>query len=165
MLATLQQFWSYLLGKRSEIKDLDLKDAVMAKVILKIHRTRIDKALIRVPLHDVVQLHKLDRENSMAATQKRIDTLNEHKAEILTDPVLTVERLNAYLPSVSGVKVVQESARSYIAYEGNGRLAALQAVFGESDGVELEVEEYTFKNPAKVLKGLNRVRRMNGFID
>lgn len=165
MLATLEKFWSYLLGKRSEIKDLDVKDAVMAKVILKIHRTRTHKELVRMPLHDVVQLHKLDRENSMAATQKRVDTLNEHKAEILMGPMLTVERLNEYLPSVSGVKVVQESAACYIAYEGNGRLAALQAVFDESDGIELEVEEYYFKNSAKVLKGLNRVRRMNGFID
>ena len=165
MLATLQQFWSYLLGKRSEIKDLDLKDAVMAKVILKIHRTRTHKELVRVPLHHVVQLHKLDRENSMAATQKRVDSLNALKEEILRDPILTVERLNEYLPSVSGIKVVQESASCYIAYEGNGRLAALQEVFEESDGVELEVEEYHFKNSAKVLKGLNRVRRMNGFID
>ena len=164
MLSKLHQFWTYLLGKRSELKDLDAKDAIMAKVILKIHRTRTHKEIIHVPLHSVVQLHKLDRENSMAATQQRVDTLNEQKESILIDPILTKERLHEYLPSVSGIKVVQETTGNYIAYEGNGRLAALQAVFQPSDNIQLEVEQYHFKNPAKVLKGLNRVRRMNGFI-
>lgn len=165
MFSKIQQFFDYLLGKRSELKDLDLKDAVMAKVILKIHRTRTHKEEIQVPLHHVVQLHKLDRENSMAATKARVDTLTEHKEALLDDPIFTRERLMEYLPSVSGIKVVQESPECYIAYEGNGRLAALQTVFNEADGIQLEVEEYHFKNSAKVLKGLNKVRRMNGFIE
>lgn len=165
MLSKLRQFWTYLLGKRSELKDLDAKDAVMAKVILKIHRTRTHKEKITVPLHSVVQLHKLDRENSMAATQQRINDLESQKESILKDSTLSRERLMHYLPSVSGFKVVQETPSRYIAYEGNGRLAALQAVFKESDNIQLEVEQYHFKNPTKVLKGLNRVRSMNGFID
>ncbi len=109
MLSKIQQFFDYLLGKRSELKDLDLKDAVMAKVILKIHRTRTHKEVVFVPLHHVVQLHKLERENSMAATQARVDTLIEHKEALLSDPIFTRERLMEFLPSVSGFKVVQQA--------------------------------------------------------
>ena len=32
------RWWSYLFGKRSELKELDLKDAVLAKTVLDIHR-------------------------------------------------------------------------------------------------------------------------------
>ena len=42
---------AYLLGKRSEIRDLDLKDVVMAKAILDIHRKRLGKEVVAVPLH------------------------------------------------------------------------------------------------------------------
>ncbi len=42
-----------------------------------------------------------------------------------------------------------------IADEGNGRLAALQEVFSPADGITVEVEEYYFKNPSKILRRIN----------
>ena len=76
--------------------------------------------------------------------------------------LLTRAVLGEYLPSVSWVKVVRESENSYIAYEGNGRLAAMQRVFEPADEMLVEVEEYRFRNPAKILRRMNRVRKMNG---
>jgi len=82
---------------------------------------------------------------------------------ILQKKNITRGVLGEYLPSVSWIKVVKEPDDSYISYEGNGRLAALQHVFSPSDGMSVEVEEYYFKNPKKILRRMSRIRRLNGF--
>ena len=60
----MRRFFSYLLGKRSEVSDLDLKDVLLTKAVLDIHRKRTHKALVSVPLFSICQVHRLDRENS-----------------------------------------------------------------------------------------------------
>jgi len=66
------------------------------------------------------------------------------------------------MPSVSWIKVVQDRPGGYLAFEGNGRIAAMQVVFTPSDGIEVEVEQYYFRNTRKIVRRLNRVRRLNG---
>lgn len=155
----------YLLGKRSELEDLDLSDVVMAKAIFDIHRTRTHKEVVRVPLFSLHQIHTLDRDNAIAATRRRIEVLQAHRQELLEARALTCDVLGRVLPSVSWIKVVEAAPGSYLAFEGNGRIEALQAVFGPADGVSVEVEAYRFRNPKKVVRRLNRVRRLNGLIE
>ena len=50
MFAALGQWLRYLLGKRSEVAQMDYKDAYMGKVVLDIHRKRRDKRIVLVPL-------------------------------------------------------------------------------------------------------------------
>jgi hypothetical protein len=155
----------YLLGKRTELEDLDLSDIVMAKAILDIHRKRIGKDVIRVPLFSLRQIHALDRDTAIAATRRRIEVLREHRGELLRQGTLTFDMLGRMLPSVSWIKVVEAERGVYLAFEGNGRIEALQAVFGPDDGIAVEVEAYRFRNPRKIVRRLNRVRRLNGLID
>lgn len=163
-MASFQEMVDYLFGKRSEIKDMSAKDAMLAKVVADIHRKRRDKQFVFVPLFNLHPVHGLDRENALASLNKRIDALKVRKDEILAKQRLDHDALNEFLPSVSAIKVVRESDTSYIAYEGNGRLGALHAVFTPEDGIELEVEEYIFNNPTKIIRRMNRVRRMNGLL-
>ena len=163
-MASFKQMVDYLFGKRSEIKDMSAKDAMLAKVVADIHRKRTDKRFITVPLFHLHPVHGLDRENAVASLNKRIAALQERKEEILNIRTLDRDALNEFLPSVSAIKVVRESDTSYIAYEGNGRLGALHAVFTPEDNIQLEVEEYQFNNPTKILRRMNRVRKMNGLL-
>jgi hypothetical protein len=154
----------YLSGKRSELEDLDLKDVVMAKAILDIHRKRSRKERVNLPLFALRQIHTLDRENAIQATRQRVEALQRHRRELLRQGTLSCDTLARYLPSVSWIKVVQESADSFLAFEGNGRIAALQTVFTAADGLRVEVERYEFRNPNKIIRRLNRVRRLNGLL-
>jgi len=70
--AELRKLVSYLLGKRSELEDLDVSDVVMAKAILDIHRKKTRKDVVRVPLFSSHQIHMLDRDNALAATRTRM---------------------------------------------------------------------------------------------
>ena len=90
--------------------------------------------------------------------------LEAHKDELLEAGTLSCDVLARYLPSVSWIKVVRESESSYLAFEGNGRLAAMQTVFAPEDGLLVEAEHYTFRNPKKIIRRLNRVRRLNGLL-
>ncbi len=160
----IKRLFSYLLGKRSEASDLDLKDVMLMKAVLDIHRKRTHKSRVSVPLFAICKVHRLDRENSMLATRRRIAMLGEHKQELLAAGEMTSELLAEHLPSISWMKVVEHEPGGYIAFEGNGRLAAMQEVFSPQDGMRVEVEQYHFRNTPKIVRRLNRVRKLNGLL-
>ncbi|MDF1798646.1 MAG: hypothetical protein P1V81_05680 [Planctomycetota bacterium] len=158
---------SYLFDKRGELTDLELKDAVMTKAIVDVHRHRTSKSIVAVPLFALHPIHVIDRESAIATTEQRARELAEHADELRAAGTLTVQLLAEHLPSVSMIKAVPVTLGSaepeaYLAFEGNGRIAALQATFTPDDDLSLEVERYDVDEPEKVLRRLNRVRRLNG---
>lgn len=165
MLHKITTFIKYLLGKSSELKDMETKDAFLAKVVLDIHRKRTHSEFTSVPLFALKQIHAIDRDNAVAATNERVEKLRAVKQALIEHKHLSQAVLAEYLPSVSAIKVVKQSDVFYVAYEGNGRLVALQQVFSPDDSITIEVEEYKFKNPNKILKRIAKVRRMNGLED
>jgi hypothetical protein len=165
LLRDVRKLGTYLVGKKSELEDLDAKDVVMAKVILDIHRTRTRKQRVIVPLYSLRRIHRLDRENAVEATRRRIEGLERHKSDLLESRALTCDTLAEVLPSVSWIKGVRKGTQELLAFEGNGRIAAMHAVFRPEDGMQVEIEEYVFRNPAKVIRRLDRIRRMNGLLD
>jgi hypothetical protein len=164
VIRSLRNLGAYLLGKTDEVQDLDLKDLLMAKVILDIHRKRTHKEFVFIPLGDLKPIHTLDRPNAIRATETRVEALEPQREQLLKTGRLTCADLAEILPSVSWMKTVRENDRSYLAYEGNGRLAALHQVFGSDADLEVEVELYHFRSSKKIVRRLNRLRRLNGLI-
>jgi hypothetical protein len=160
MRATLAKWWRYLLGKRSELSQLDHKDAYMAKVVLDIHRKRRDKRIVRVPLAALEPIHRIDRESALEATRARAEALRAHREALLSTKLLDADALQAIIPSVSAIKVVRDGAR-WLAFEGNGRLYAMREVFAAEDGMQVDVEAYLFDDDRSIRRRLNRVRRLN----
>ena len=160
----MRRILSYLARKKSEVQELDLKDVVLAKTILDIHRKRTHKEMTTVPLFSIRQIHVLDRESARVATRQRLKTLRARKEELLETGKITCDALARFMPSVSWIKVVQDRTGGYLAFEGNGRIVALQEVFTPSDGIKVEVEQYHFRNTRKIIRRLNRVRRLNGLL-
>mgnify|MGYP003390037363 FL=1 len=164
MHATLSRWWHYLHGKRSEVAQMDYKDAYMAKVVMDIHRKRSGKRLTRVPLVQLEPIHRIDRENALRATHERTEALLANRDALLATQLLDSETLQAIMPSVSHIKVVRDGGR-WLAFEGNGRLYAMRTVFAMADGMQVEVEEYSFDDDRSILRRLNRVRRLNRLDD
>lgn len=160
MRAIIATWWQYLLGKRGELAALDHKDAYMAKVIMDIHRKRSGKRLTRVALAQLEPIHRIDRESALRTAQQRAEALRAHRERLLTTKLLDSNALQAIIPSVSQIKVVQDGDR-WLAFEGNGRLYAMHEVFSADDGMQVEVEEYLFHDPRSLQRRLRRVRRLN----
>jgi hypothetical protein len=165
MLSQVGNFLNYVISKRYELADLETKDAFLAKTILDIHRKRTHSDFVIVQLFSLTQVHAIDHENAIKATQDRVNVLQENKIFLLGKKTLTRDVLSEVLPSISAIKVVRQSDNNYIAFEGNGRIAALQEVFSPSDCLTVEVEKYHFKNPDKILRRMDRVRRLNNLQD
>lgn len=161
MIGKLEKFFSYLWGKKEELADMDERDALLAKVVLDIHRKRTHSSFQFVPLFSVFPIHPINRKSARAATDARIMTLEQAKEDLLKIRNLSREVLNRHIPSVSAIKVVQTAEQRYVAYEGNGRLAALQTVFSPDDAIEIEIERYHFKDDRSILRRINRVRRLH----
>ncbi len=160
----MQKIFHYLLGKKSEAKDLSHKDILLAKVVMDIHRKRTHTEVTDVPLCDLHAIHPLDRNNTHQVMEQRVSVLKKQREKLLEIQYLNQAILRKYLPSVSAIKVVQEGEGSYIAFEGNGRIGALKQVFRPDDAIYVEVEQYCFSNTAKILRRMNRVRKINGLI-
>ena len=164
MFGTLGTWWRYLLGKRSEVAQMDYKDAYMGKVVLDIHRKRSGKRIARVPLSALEPIHRIDRESALAATQARTEALRAHRDALLATRTLDGAALQAIIPSVSAIKVVRDGER-WLAFEGNGRLYAMREAFAPDDGMQVEVEEYLFEgapgDARGIVRRLRRVRRLN----
>jgi hypothetical protein len=165
IVVEIKKLLSYFAGKKSEVQALELKDVILAKSILDIHRKRTHKGLTTVPLFSIRQIHVLDRENALQTTRQRIEILQVYKKKLLVTGTITCDELAQLMPSVSWIKVVQDRPGRYLAFEGNGRLAAMQEVFAPSDGMKVEVEQYHFRNARKIVRRLNRVRRLNELLD
>lgn len=164
MFDTFGTWWRYLLGKRSEVAQMDYKDAYMGKVVLDIHRKRTGKRSMLVPLQALEPIHRIDRESALAATQQRVAALQAHREALLGTRMLDGAALQAIVPSVSQIKVVRDGAR-WLAFEGNGRLYAMREAFAPDDAMQVEVEEYLFDemrgDARSIVRRLRRVRRLN----
>lgn len=160
-LTKVSIFFSYLWRKKIELSDMDERDALLAKVVMDIHRKRSHSRFVLVPLMDLYPIHPINRDNAIKATKERVLALETFQDELRKTRVLNRQNLNDYLPSVSSIKVVMIEADFYVAFEGNGRLAALQEVFSTADQLELEVELYHFDDSAKIVRRINRLRKMH----
>lgn len=160
-LTKISNLFSYLWGKKTELSDMDERDALLAKVVMDIHRKRSHSSFVLVPLMDLYPIHPINRQNAIEATQKRVLALESFQGELRNTRVLNRQKLNEYLPSVSAIKVVMTERDFYVAFEGNGRLAALQEVITTNDQLELEVELYHFDDPTKIVRRIKRLRKMH----
>lgn len=164
MIRSVINFFKYLFGKRSEILDLDYKDALLAKANVQIYSRKTHKTIEMVSLKYLKSIHSLNRENAKQVLLQRIQQIAKHRDSILKNNEITMQALNQFLPSVSSIKVVQANTLKYLAFEGNGRIAALKEVFGDQKEVFVEVEQYHFKSKKKIVRQLNRLRKLNGLI-
>lgn len=160
-MAPKRSFLSWLLGKRRELGRLGRRDALLAKVVVDVHRHKTGSQMRMVPLRRLEPIHPIDRGDAMEDVARRAATLRARRAEIERLP-LTKDRLLELMPSVSGLKAVDLGGERLLLFEGNGRLAALREVFGEESGLEVEVEVYTVDEPGKILRRLRRYWRHGG---
>lgn len=151
----------YLDDKKSELKDLRFRDALLAKAVTDIHRYTDKTEMKYVALDSITPIHCIDREGAINKVNERVAILAEHKGELIQIGKLNKASLLEYLPSVSGIKVIKDKDGSYISFEGNGRVEAFKQVFNEDDAIQLEVEEYLLTDYDKILRRVDRVRRRN----
>lgn len=160
----ISAFFKYLARKKSDVARMNESDALLAKVVLDIHRKRTGTEMVFVPLKAIGPIHPVDRGIAAEDVSKRAEIVSENKAEILETRKISSDWLSAHIPSVSNIKVVEIRAGDFVSFEGNGRLEALRRVFKDEADVTVEVEQYIFRpsDRTTIARRVNRVRRWNG---
>ena len=136
----------------------------MGKIVLDVHRKRLETSMASIPLHQLQPIHPIDRDEARETMQRRACVVEAHRSEILERGNLPVAFLHEFLPSISNIKVVGLGNGLYVAFEGNGRLAAIREGLGPEADVDVEVELYHLDRKArkKLKRRIERVRRWNG---
>lgn len=161
LIQKIKQLIAYFWGKKSELAVMDEKDVLLSKIVLDIHRKRSRKTSELVPLFNLLPIHPINRASSLTSTYKRIEILRSNRQQLLRTRELTNEVLKKFIPSISAIKTIQLSDNEYVAYEGNGRLAAMQEVFTPKDNLVIEIELYHFNRSQSILGRVRRLRRLH----
>jgi hypothetical protein len=80
----------YLLGKRSELNRINHNDALLAKVVLDIHRKRVESEIVSLPLHSIRPIHPIDRGEALKSKENRVRIVEGSKNEISASGKITL---------------------------------------------------------------------------
>ena len=158
----LLRWWRYLWGKRDEVAAMDWKDAELARIVLRIHRHRRGVAWRFVPIRAIAPIHPINRPNAMAAAEARAARIRPLADGLRAEGRIGRERLQAVLPSVSAIKLVETSPGRYVSFEGNGRLAALRSAFADDADLWVECEWYDIGHAGRLQRRIARLRQAHG---
>ena len=154
----------WILNKTPELKHLSMSDALLAKIVIDIKREATGHEFVSVPLYSLASIHPINRDTAVEKVNLRIKAIEEHKESLISARHITNEALKEIMPSVSPIQVIRFED-GYIAFEGNGRLVALQsALRGDrgigGDGFTVEVEEYKIPADSKIPADIIKLQEM-----
>ncbi|HRG15877.1 MAG TPA: hypothetical protein PLB00_07765 [Pseudomonadota bacterium] len=159
----LLRWWRYLWGKRDEVAALDGKDAELARIVLRIHRHRRGIDWRFVPMAAIAPIHPINRPTALASAEERAARIRPIADALRAEARIGRDRLQAVLPSVSAIKLVEIAPGRFVSFEGNGRLAALRSVFTDAAALEIECELYDIAHATRLLRRIERLRLAHGF--
>ena len=151
----------YFYDKRSELRHLRFRDILLARTVLDIHRHAQTRIPVLVPVWSIEPLHTIDRDTAMDKVEERSRVLRDNRQEIRRLRYLERSVLMRYMPSVSGIKIIEDGSGGFISFEGNGRVAAIKQVFDRLAGINIEAELYILDDVKKIMRRVNRVRNRN----
>jgi len=161
----INRLWSWLFEKRSEIFEMNYKDAFMAQIVVEILQSSKTNNFNLIPLYNLRPIHPVDnRDNTIQATKKRIEILNIHKNKLLKNKKVTRNDLAKYLPSATYIRGVPINDKEFYIFDGNGRIEALKQTFCPSDNMKIEVDVYHPANLKRTLKNIEKLRKMHEMI-
>ena len=131
----------------------------MAQIVMEIMSGSKSNGFAYVPLDALSPLHPVDnREDTIAATEKRAEAVFKQRDAILQKKTLSKEEIAQLMPSVTYIRAVPSNG-GYTVFEGNGRLAALQKALTGED-IQVEIDIYHPRRHSVILKKIKKLAKM-----
>lgn len=157
MIKRIINIKNWLFNKVPEITSLSQSDALLAKIVLKIKQEAQNREFRKVDLNSVKLIHPIKRESAIEKLNERIDSVNKNKEKISANKFITNKALIEIMPSVSPVQVIPYKG-DFLAFEGNGRVLALQKVFKEN--ILIEVEVFSIPENSTIYSDLETLKKL-----
>ncbi len=143
--------------KAPEIKHLNKNDLLLAKVVARIQAEKVSQSTVYIPLDKIKLIHPINRDTAKDKLAGRVRALESAKENILKEGKISKELQEKYIPSATWIKVVEMPTGEYVAWEGNGRVAALKEVF-EDFQLRVEVEIFELSGTSTVYSDVVALR-------
>ena len=137
---SIKNSFKYWYEKREELKYLKLRDMKQAYIISQIALFTQEKTNEYIYIKNIKLLHPVNRISALKKIKEREVVLKQNQEKIVQREAISRENLDKYIPSITPMKVIKFKNRQYVIWEGNGRLVALEKVFGKN--LMIEVEEH-----------------------
>lgn len=158
ILDEVKRISHWLWSKRSEVAQMDYRDAFMAHLVLEIIQTSVNNDFNYASLYELHPIHPVDnRENTIKATNERAKKIQKSAERLLGEQKVSKESLAQVLPSTTYIRAIPDGNNGYYTFEGNGRVAALKQVFIPEDNISIELDVY---HPKKLKQSQRKVRKL-----
>lgn len=141
------RFTTYFIDKLSDISYIDTNLISQAKLRMKILlESSKTENIEHIPLDDLHLIHPI---NSPSATKKlaeRADMLHLNWDAIVAEGSLSIKLQQMIIPSKAPIRVYETQRHGYVVFDGNGRLAAIQAAFRLFPSMPVEVIAFRSNN-------------------
>lgn len=141
-----------------------MSDALLAKIVIDIKRESNGQVFEAVPLQLIQSIHPINRKSALEKVDQRIRDLMRCEKELIDLKHISNDLLIRLMPSVSPIQAIRYGD-GYIAFEGNGRLAALQHVcipFSKKNmtSITLDVEIFALPPETLIFANIKKLQMM-----
>jgi len=128
-----------------------------------IYRTQIARELRPIPFRDLRPIHIVtDQAGTRAKMLARAQNLHEFARSLPPGQTVTSADIDRLMPSVTPFRAVADEANTFILFEGVGRYNSIREALGEGAALDISVEVFRTKDPARILRLVHDVQRANG---
>jgi hypothetical protein len=128
-----------------------------------IYRTQIARELRPISFGDLRPIHIVtDQAGTRAKMLARAQRLREFARSLPPGRTVTSAEIDRLMPSVTPFRAVADEAKTFILFEGVGRYNAIREALGEDAALDISVEVFRTKDPARTLRLVHDVQRANG---
>jgi len=128
-----------------------------------IYRTQIARELRPISFRHLRPIHIVtDQAGASAKMQARAQTLRTFARSVPSGHTVTSADIDRLMPSVTPFRAVEDEDGTFILFEGVGRYHAIREALGEDAVLDIWVEVFRTKDPARTLRLVHDVQRANG---
>src|ERR1700693_259930 len=154
---------AYAWEKILELPQCEKKQLYLIASGVDIYRTQIARELRPIFFSHLRPIHIVtDQAGTSAKMQARAQKLREFSRSSPPGQEVTSADIDRLMPSVTSFRAVEDEDGNFILFEGVGRYNAIREALGEDAALDISVEVFRTKDPARTLRLVHDVQRANG---
>ena len=154
---------AYAWEKLLELPQCEKKRLYLIASGVDIYRTQIARERRPISFSHLRPIHIVtDQAGTNAKMQARAQKLREFARSLPLGQKVSSADIDRLMLSVTSFRAVEDEDGHFILFEGVGRYNAIREALGEDAALDISVEVFRTKDPARTLRLVHDVQRANG---
>ena len=154
---------AYVWEKILDLPQYERKRLYLIASGVDIYRTQIARELRPISFSHLQPIHIVtDQAGTSAKMQARAQERREFARSLPPGQKVTSADIDRLMPSMTPFRAAEDEDGNFILFEGVGRYHAIREALGEDAALDISVEVFRTKDPARTLRLVHDVQRANG---